>query len=93
MLISGSHNLSKSASDGNDENYLMIRRDLDVADVYLCEIMRIYDHYRFRFAAKERKKAGNPTDPPKLAGNDSWTDPYFTDGDVKKMDRLRFAGA
>ena len=92
MLISGSHNLSKSASDGNDENYMMIRRDLDVADVYLCEIMRIYDHYRFRFAAKERKAAGNPTDPPKLVGDDSWTDPYFADGDLKMMDRLRFAG-
>lgn len=93
MLISGSHNFSTPASDGNDENYLMIRRDLDVADVYLCEIMRIYDHYRFRFAAKERKKAGNPTKPPILSGDDSWTAPYFTDGDLKQLDRLRYAGA
>ncbi|MDX1406842.1 MAG: phospholipase D-like domain-containing protein, partial [Saprospiraceae bacterium] len=91
-VISGSHNFSSSASNGNDENYLIIRRDLDVADVYLCEIMRIYDHYRFRFSAKEQGTAGNPTAPPALVGNDSWTDPYFQPGSLKSADRERFAG-
>ncbi len=92
LVISGSHNFSKSASDSNDENYLIIRRDLDVADVYLCEIMRIYDHYRFRFSAKEEKMAGEPTAPPALAGDDSWTDPYFVPSSLKEYDRLRFSG-
>lgn len=92
LVISGSHNFSKSASDSNDENYMIIRRDLDVADVYLCEIMRIYDHYRFRFSAKERKKAGEPDAPPSLVGDSSWTDPYFVDQSLKEYDRLRFAG-
>lgn len=93
LVISGSHNFSKSASDKNDENYLVIRRDLDVADVYLCEIMRIYDHYRFRFSAKEQGKAGNPVRPPSLVGNNSWTDNYFMRGHLKELDRLRFSGA
>jgi phosphatidylserine/phosphatidylglycerophosphate/cardiolipin synthase-like enzyme len=92
LVISGSHNFSKGASDSNDENYLIIRRDLDVADVYLCEIMRIYDHYRFRFSAKERRRAGEPTAPPALTGDDSWTDPYFVARSLKESDRLRFAG-
>ena len=92
LVVSGSHNFSKSASEGNDENYLIIRRDLDVVDVYLCEIMRIYDHYRFRFSAKERSKAGEPAAPPSLIGDDSWTDEYFTDGNLKNSDRIRFAG-
>lgn len=92
MVISGSHNFSTNASRSNDENYLIIRRDVDVADVYLCEIMRIYDHYRFRFSAKEQGKAGNPMKPPQLAGDDSWTDKYFTQGHLKELDRLLFCG-
>jgi phosphatidylserine/phosphatidylglycerophosphate/cardiolipin synthase-like enzyme len=93
MIISGSHNFSTNASDKNDENYLIYRRDLDVADVYVCEIMRIYDHYRFRFSAKEQGTPGNPVDPPALVGDDSWTDDYFTRGHLKELDRLRFSGA
>jgi len=91
-IISGSYNFSKKASDSNDENYMIIRKDLDIADVYLCEIMRIYDHYRFRFSAKERKRAGEPTAPPSLAGDESWTNEYFKSGNLKQLDRLRFAG-
>ena len=92
FIISGSHNFSTNASESNDENYMILRRDLDVADVYLCEIMRIYDHYRFRFSAKEKQKAGEPSAPPLLAGDDTWTDEYFTSGNLKELDRLRFAG-
>ena len=92
IIISGSHNFSTNASKNNDENYLIIRRDTDVADVYLCEILRIYDHYRFRFSAKEKLKAGEPTAPPSLAGDDSWTEVYFEEGSLKSLDRLRFAG-
>jgi phosphatidylserine/phosphatidylglycerophosphate/cardiolipin synthase-like enzyme len=92
LVISGSHNLSTNASDKNDENYMIVRRDQHIADVYLCEIMRIYDHYRFRFSAKEQGTPGNPVDPPQLAGDDSWTDAYFTTGHLKELDRLRFAG-
>ena len=40
--------LSKSASEGNDENFLIVHGNTDVADCYGCELMRLYDHYRFR---------------------------------------------
>jgi phosphatidylserine/phosphatidylglycerophosphate/cardiolipin synthase-like enzyme len=92
IIISGSHNFSTNASKNNDENYLILRRDLEVADVYLCEILRIYDHYRFRFSAKEKAKAGEPTAPPALVGDNSWAEPYFTDGNLKSLDRIRFSG-
>ena len=92
IIISGSHNFSTNGSKNNDENYLIIRRDRDIADIYLCEIMRIYDHYRFRFSAKEKNKAGEPTAPPSLSGDNSWSDDYFMDGHLKNLDRLTFAG-
>ena len=87
-VISGSHNLSRSASEGNDENYLIVRGDADVADCYGVELMRLYDHYRFRHAVRE---AGTATARP-LAPDASWTVPYFEEGSLKQRDRVSFAG-
>jgi phosphatidylserine/phosphatidylglycerophosphate/cardiolipin synthase-like enzyme len=92
IVISGSHNLSKSASDGNDENYLIIRGNTDVADSYGCELMRLYDHYRFRFIAREKEKTGKEQKPLFLRPDDSWTDPYFNPKSLKMNDRLKFSG-
>ena len=85
-VISGSHNLSAAASSGNDENYLILRGATDVADCYGVELMRLYDHYRFRFNAKGRRA-------PALATDDSWTEPYFDAGSLPALDRQRFAGS
>lgn len=97
-VISGSHNLSKSASSGNDENYLIVRGNADVADCYGVELMRLYEHYRFRWQRKHKDDAaGQPDDPcPRPAGtlcpDDRWTTPYFEEGSLQMADRLRFAG-
>lgn len=92
IVISGSHNLSKSASDGNDENYLIIRGNTDVADSYGCELMRLYDHYRFRFISQSKLRSGQKQKPLFLTPNDSWTNSYFNPKSLKMSDRLRFAG-
>jgi phosphatidylserine/phosphatidylglycerophosphate/cardiolipin synthase-like enzyme len=93
-VISGSHNYSVAASEGNDENYFIVRGNTDVADCYGVELMRLYEHYRFRWAVK----TGRPTGPPGrrgllLAEDDSWTDRYFEPGSLEEADRLRFASA
>jgi len=46
-IISGSHNLSQSASNGNDENFLVVRGDTNLADRYGLGILRFSEHYRF----------------------------------------------
>ncbi|MCE6976872.1 phospholipase [Pseudomonas frederiksbergensis] len=87
-IISGSHNLSAAASNGNDENYLIIRGDTDLADRYGLELLRFYEHYRFRYFAKKLQlKQVRP-----LAPDDSWTDDYYQEGDLRMLSRLRFAG-
>ena len=87
-IISGSHNLSSSASNGNDENYLIIRGDTDLADRYGLELLRFYEHYRFRYFAKKLElKQVSP-----LAVDDSWTHDYYVEGDLRQLSRLRFAG-
>ena len=88
VVISGSHNFSAAASNGNDENYLIIRGDTDLADRYGLEILRFYEHYRFRYYAKLLKlKQVRP-----LAIDGSWADAYYTDGSLKALSRLRFSG-
>ena len=83
-VISGSHNLSISASEGNDENFLVLRGNADVADCYGVELMRLYDHYRFRWAMREQKQALT------LAEDDSWTARYFERGSLHRRDRISF---
>lgn len=87
-IISGSHNLSTSASNGNDENYLIIRGDTDLADRYGLELLRFYEHYRFRYFAK--KLALKQVQP--LAADDRWTNDYYVEDDLRQLSRLRFAG-
>ncbi|HSI63889.1 MAG TPA: phospholipase D-like domain-containing protein [Candidatus Saccharimonadia bacterium] len=58
IVITGSANFSDASSDKNDENMLVIRRNKRVADIYLGEYMRLWNHYAFReWVAAQRKKA------------------------------------
>jgi phosphatidylserine/phosphatidylglycerophosphate/cardiolipin synthase-like enzyme len=87
-VISGSHNFSVPASNGNDENYLIVRGDTDLADRYGLELLRFYEHYRFRYFAKRlRLKKVQP-----LSADASWADPYYQAGNLKELSRRRFAG-
>ncbi|HYM78882.1 MAG TPA: phospholipase D-like domain-containing protein [Candidatus Dormibacteraeota bacterium] len=91
IVISGSHNYSTNASASNDENAAIIRDDTDLADNFACEIMRIYDHYRFRYVTSH-PTAKRRTTPPTLTPNDSWLEPYFDPNTLKYADRLVFSG-
>ncbi|TET30514.1 MAG: hypothetical protein E3J70_04425 [Candidatus Heimdallarchaeota archaeon] len=48
IVITGSGNFSKNSARYNDENMLIIRGDTNVADIYLCDFMRLFNHYFFR---------------------------------------------
>ena len=75
----------------NDENYLVIKGNRDLADSYGVEVMRIYDHYRARFVvaemAKKHAKISGTLQP-----NNKWTDRYFRKDSLHFRDRLRFVG-
>lgn len=90
VVITGSANFSNNSSKNNDENQLFIFGETEVADVYLGEFMRMFDHYYFRdhtkIVAKERKtnpKAGF------LDATDAWTNRFF-DGGEREALRLAF---
>ncbi len=86
-VIVGSHNFSKPASSTNDENFVVIKGNTSVADIYFGEMMRLYDHYRFRYNIR-RKKKSKKTKKLYLKADDSWTNPYFKKG-LKSEERVK----
>ena len=94
IVISGSANFSDASTRRNDENMLIIRGDKRVADIYLGEFMRLFNHFFFRFVAATAHDNGHGNGGravSELAPNDTWRKPYFQEGKVKQKERLYFA--
>lgn len=91
-VISGSANFSENSTTKNDENMLIIQGDTRVADIFLTEFMRLFNHFRNRNLQNEKVEQGETdlTDP--LSNDDSWAEPYYTDGTQESNERKLFAG-
>ena len=88
----GSYNFSIPADKKNGENLLVIR-DRRVAVSYTVEALRIFDHYHFRVAQKEAKKAKKKLAARQAAaraGEKPWFEEDYTDP-RKIRDRELFA--
>ena len=88
----GSYNFSVAADVSNGENLLLIR-DRRVAVSYVVEAMRIFDHYHFRVAqvdAKRAKKRLQLDRPPRKSGQRAWWVEDYTNA-RKILDRQLFA--
>jgi phosphatidylserine/phosphatidylglycerophosphate/cardiolipin synthase-like enzyme len=90
IVITGSANFSEASTTKNDENMLIIRGNKRVADVYLGEYMRLWNHYAFRewLAAK-----GDAIDAgfKHLDTENKWWRSYFGNT-VRSRQRQYFAG-
>ncbi|RZF64322.1 hypothetical protein EWE75_11205 [Sphingomonas populi] len=58
IVVTGSHNFSKSASGNNDENFIVIRGQPTIAMHYAINAMQTYSHYRWRAYLEESKREG-----------------------------------
>lgn len=92
LVITGSANFSDASTRRNDENMLVVRGDKQVADLYLVEFMRLFNHFYFRSVANRNAGAGNRRASPFLTPDDSWSQPYYEPGSVKQKERVYFAG-
>ncbi len=99
VVVTGSANFSKASTDTNDENMLVIKGDKRIADIYLGEYMRLYNHYAFRESVKralDNQTAGNPSQwrPQYLETKDSWMKDYFNkkDTSARYVRRKYFSG-
>jgi phosphatidylserine/phosphatidylglycerophosphate/cardiolipin synthase-like enzyme len=63
VVVTGSANFSRPSQRTNDENMLVIRGDTRVADCYLGEYMRIFDHHYARYVVAKLKASRGDADP------------------------------
>jgi hypothetical protein len=91
LVVSGSANFSPASTSANDENMLVVRGDLDLADVYLTEYSRIFNHFYARYWAA-RLRAQHPGDDSHsyLREDAGWLAPYFASG-PKALERELYA--
>jgi phosphatidylserine/phosphatidylglycerophosphate/cardiolipin synthase-like enzyme len=90
LLITGSANFSEPSTKNNDENMLLIRSDARVADVYLGEFMRLFNHFFVRDLVR-RQQDPSYSRRTHLSTDDSWREAHYREGPQQK-ERLYFAG-
>jgi phosphatidylserine/phosphatidylglycerophosphate/cardiolipin synthase-like enzyme len=78
IVVTGSANFSEPSTDENDENMLVIRGDLRVADIYFTEFNRLFNHYYFRSVVENLKDGGRKDQQESLFLDDTpgWQDKY-----------------
>ena len=67
VVITGSHNFSASASKNNDENFIIVKGDRELAEAYTVNIMGAYAHYRWRAFLSQTNRPFNG-----LKDDDKW---------------------
>ena len=82
LVFTGSANFSPNSLLSNDENMLLIRGDKSVADIYLTEFTRLFNHLYFRHIAQKLARQGthDPTRAIFLDPTDGWVKRHFKDG-------------
>ncbi len=89
LVITGSANFSEASTTNNDENMLLIRGDTCVADIFLTEFTRLFNHfYKRNLVNQMSDKEFEQTR--FLTPDDSWTKPYYQEGSQEEAERLLF---
>jgi phosphatidylserine/phosphatidylglycerophosphate/cardiolipin synthase-like enzyme len=91
VIYSGSANMSENSIHHNDENLLEIAQCPRLAAIYLAEFMRLYDHYRSRFAWNNLQSGRRTTF--QLAADASWARAAFTAGTPEFKSRTSMVAA
>jgi phosphatidylserine/phosphatidylglycerophosphate/cardiolipin synthase-like enzyme len=76
-VITGSHNFSASASEQNDENFIVVRGNTRLAEAYAVACLATYRHYRWRAYVKDMFDSGKrPWEG--LSKDPAWQSAYLT---------------
>jgi phosphatidylserine/phosphatidylglycerophosphate/cardiolipin synthase-like enzyme len=88
-VVTGSANFSTASTNQNDENMLVIRGNARVADIYLGEFMRMYNHLSFRsWAAGKTKEELNKISYLDTTGD--WITDFYKAGTRRMLQRAYF---
>jgi phosphatidylserine/phosphatidylglycerophosphate/cardiolipin synthase-like enzyme len=90
VVITGSANFSDNSTTMNDENMLVIRGDTRIADIFLTEFMRLFNHFHNR--NQFNRLSDDELDSAQLlTADDSWTKAYYDKKTQEYRERLLFA--
>ncbi len=84
-VITGSANYSENSTMKNDENTLVIKGDVRVADIYFTEYVRLFDHFSFREWINDNKEDFKPF----LDETGRWVGKYFDSDDYLNVKRKK----
>jgi phosphatidylserine/phosphatidylglycerophosphate/cardiolipin synthase-like enzyme len=85
VIITGSHNFSDSASKQNDENFVIIRNERELALEYSAHILSVYQHYRWlKFVHDKQRSGQNPKGV--LQENDTWQASHLKGAARRELD-------
>jgi phosphatidylserine/phosphatidylglycerophosphate/cardiolipin synthase-like enzyme len=78
IVVSGSANFSSASIAGNDENMVIVRGERRVADIYLTEFNRLFNHYYFRSVTERIHRSRATGDDASLFLDETpgWQDKY-----------------
>jgi phosphatidylserine/phosphatidylglycerophosphate/cardiolipin synthase-like enzyme len=88
LVITGSANFSDASTKNNDENMMIIQGDTRVADIYLGEFMRLFNHFYSRYLFNQPGDQGGSR---YLASDDTWSTDYYIKDSPKYHERLYFS--
>ncbi len=92
ILVSGSANFSTASTTGNDENMLIIRGNTRLADIYVTEFMRLFNHFKVRNELNDKDLTDEEYEKGlSLDSTSSWKDKYFSEGTEYYNERLLFS--
>lgn len=103
VIYTGSNNLSNNSTHNNDENLIEIKGNPDLAQTYLAEFMRLYEHYRARalwnMNHPAAPKLSQPVDAKSKLGRtftlkttrDAWVKGAYAKGTPEYLARTLFA--
>ncbi|MBX3235843.1 MAG: hypothetical protein KF814_06805 [Nitrospiraceae bacterium] len=85
IVVTGSHNFSKSASEKNDENFVIVRGNQELARQYSAHILSVYHHYRWlAFVNDLQQKDQSPKG--YLKEHDRWQDAELKGKGKRELD-------
>ena len=85
VVITGSHNFSSSASTKNDENFVIMRGNSELALEYAVHILTVYKHYRW-LAYVDRMQRQNRKPFSALAETPDWQKNHLKGASKREID-------
>jgi phosphatidylserine/phosphatidylglycerophosphate/cardiolipin synthase-like enzyme len=85
VVVTGSHNFSGSASSKNDENFVIIRGNEELALHYATHILSVHQHYRWLAVVDDMQRKGKSLSG-YLKDRDVWQDAQLKGPSKRELD-------